>query len=98
MATSTPSSFDRYAWAAGIVFVVAVVVETVISAAIPLNQNDSAAKIATELDAHSTTLLVVMCICVVYAAAFPLFLWKLYDLLRDDGGGRSRALAVLILV
>lgn len=88
-------SFERYGWFAGIIFVIAIVVETAISAAIPLNQNDSAAKIAAELDAHTTTILVVMCICVVYAAAFPIFLWKLYGLLRDDG---SRALAALILV
>jgi hypothetical protein len=46
---------------------------------IPINQIDSAAKIATELDAHRTQLLVIA-VCVVYAAIFP-------DLLMEVVGG-----------
>jgi len=85
--------WEKYGWIAGVVFVAAIVAETVISASLPINQNDSVTKIATELDAHSTQILIVVCLCVVYAAAFPIYLWKLYDLLNDDG-----ALAVLILM
>jgi uncharacterized protein DUF4386 len=97
--SETPSrqSWGRYAWAAGIVFVVAVVVETAISVTIPISANDSATKIATELAAHRTRLLAVFCVCVVYAASFPLYLWKLYDLLRVNEQ-RLRTLGVLILV
>jgi hypothetical protein len=96
-ASPTRSSWERRSWLAGIVFVVALVTETAISAALPINQDDSATKIASELHAHSTLILVVACICVVYAVAFPIYLWKLYDLLRGDDD-RSRALAVVILV
>ena len=93
----SPGRWGRYAWAAGIVFVVAVVVETAISVTIPISSNDSATKIATELAAHRTRLLVVFCVCVVYAASFPIYLWKLYDLLQVDAR-RSWTLGVLILV
>jgi hypothetical protein len=88
-AVQKPAAWERYAWAAGIVFVVA--------AAIPIDQNDSAAKIATELDAHSTRLLVVAGVCVVYGVTFPIYLWKLYDSLRGDSN-RSRSLVSLVLV
>ena len=40
----------------------------------------------------------VTCLCVVYTAMFPIYLWKLYDLfLRTDADG-SRALGSLLLV
>ena len=93
----TSRRWERYGWLAGIVFVAAVVAETAISVTLPINQNDSAAKIATELDSHTTQILIVACLCVVYAAAFPIYLWKLYDLLHADNG-QSLTLAVLILV
>ena len=96
MSRTERSSWERYAWIAGLVFVVAIIAETAISATLPINQNDSAAKIARELDAHSTAILVVVGFCVVYAAAFPIFLWKLYALLGDND--ELHALAVLILV
>jgi hypothetical protein len=98
-ATRTSSSaWERYAWVAGILFVLAVVAETAVSLGVPINQNDSAAKIARALADHRTTLLIVECLCVVYAATFPIYLWKLYDLLlrRDADGGR--ALGSLLLV
>src|SRR5689334_6283048 len=94
--TQSGRAWERYGWLAGIVFVVAIVVETAISATLPINQNDAPTKIAHEIDAHTTTLIAVMCICVVYAAAFPLYLWKLFDRLREDDPPRT--LAVLILV
>ena len=94
--TRTPSTWERYGWLAGLVFVVAVVVETAISVTLPINQNDSATKIAHEIDAHSTTVLVVMCFCVVYAAAFPVYLWKLFDRLREDDPPRTLGLLILV--
>ena len=100
MATATRSSpaWERYAWVAGILFVVAVVTESAISLGIPINQNDSAAKIASALADHRTRLLVVEGVCVVYAAMFPIYLWKMYDLfLRSDAEGSS-ALGSLLLV
>src|SRR5450631_2040000 len=89
-ATRTSPAWERYAWVAGFLFVLAVVAETAVSLGVPINQNDSAAKIARALADHRTTLLIVECLCVVYAATFPIYLWKLYYLLlrRDaDGGG-----------
>jgi hypothetical protein len=97
-ATRTSPTWERYAWVAGILFVLAVVVETAVSLGVPINQNDSAAKIATALADHRTTLLIVECLCVVYAATFPIYLWKLYDrFLHTDAEG-SRALGSLLLV
>jgi hypothetical protein len=97
-ATRTSPTWERYAWVAGILFVLAVVVETAVSLGVPINQNDSAAKIARALADHRTTLLIVECLCVVYAATFPIYLWKLYDLLlRTDADG-GRALGSLLLV
>jgi hypothetical protein len=78
---------------AGILFVVAVVAETAVSLGVPINQ-----KIARALADHRTTLLIVECLCVVYAATFPIYLWKLYDLLlRKDTDGAG-ALGSLLLV
>lgn len=72
----------RRAWAAGIVFVVALVAETAISAGLPINQDDSAAKIAGALRDHRTTVLVAAYLSIVYAVAFVVYLAKLHDLLR----------------
>jgi hypothetical protein len=66
-------AWERYAWLAGVVFVVALVAESVASAVVPLNQNDSAAKIAAELYKHRDTLLVVACVSIVYAVAFLIY-------------------------
>jgi hypothetical protein len=82
---------------AGILFVVALVAEVVVAGSIQANLNDSAAKIAAALDAHRTQLLVIAGVCVVYAAMFPIYLWKLYDVLRGEAD-RSQALASLVLV
>src|SRR4051794_28242639 len=57
MSGSGATAVERRAWAAGIVFVVALVAETAITAAIPINQDDSAAKIAGALHEHRTRLL-----------------------------------------
>jgi hypothetical protein len=78
MPTGEPSAtWHRYGALAGIVFVVALIVDLVVTSGIPINQNDSAAKIA-ELDQHSTRLIVVACVGVVYAAAFLIYAWLGY--------------------
>jgi Domain of unknown function (DUF4386) len=97
-ATRPTPTWERYAWVAGILFVLAVVAEAAVSLGVPINQNDSAAEIARALADHRTTLLIVECLCVVYAATFPMYLWKLYDLLlRTDADG-GRALGSLLVV
>ncbi len=89
---------ERYAWLAGILFVLAVLVESAIGLGVGINQNDSAAKIASTLADHKNRLVVVEGFCVVYAAMFPIYLWKLYDrFLHTDAEG-SRALGSLMLV
>lgn len=78
----TPSVWGRRAWVAGIVFVVALLAETAISAGLPINQNDSATKIARQLADHRHTVLVAAYLSVVYAVAFVIYLAKLHGLLR----------------
>ena len=94
---SSGTAWERYAWVAGILFVLALVTDFVVAGSIPVNQNDSAAKIATELDAHRTQLLVIAGVSVIYAAMFPIYLWKLYDELRGEAD-RSQTLVSLVLV
>ncbi len=96
-ATRTSSAWERYAWVAGILYVVALVAETVaglLGGAV--NQNDSAAKIANVLHDHRGRLLLITYLSVVYAAMFLIYLAKLYDLLRRDTD-RSRFLGSLVL-
>ena len=91
-------AWEQYAWVAGILYVLAVLAESAIGLGVGINQNDSAAKIATELADHRTRLVVIEGLCVVYTAMFPIYLWKLYDrFLRTDADG-SRALGALLLV
>ena len=96
--TRAAPGWERYAWLAGILFVLAVLAESAIGLGVGINQNDSAAKIANTLADHRNRLVVVEGFCVVYAAMFPIYLWKLYDrLLHTDAEG-SRALGSLLLV
>jgi hypothetical protein len=97
MSVPTASVWDRCAWAAGIVFVLALVAETVVSVGIPISQDDSAAKIASALYDHKKTVLVAAYLSVVYAVAFVIYLAKLYDLLRDVTP-RLRFLHTLVLI
>ena len=98
VATRTLSAWARYAWAAGILYVVALVAETVVGVlGGGLSQNGSAAKIANTLYGHHGRLLVVTYLSVVYAAMFLIYLSKLYDLLRRDTD-RTRFLGSLMLV
>jgi hypothetical protein len=96
MAKQASSAWERYAWVAGIVFVIALVAETVISAGVGVSQNDSAAKIANALQHYRGRLLVIAYLSVVYAATFPIYLSKLSGLLRRDTA-RPRFLGPLVL-
>ena len=97
VATRTSSAWARYAWAAGILYVIALVAETVVGVlGATLSTNDSAAKIATALYDHRGRLLVITYLSVVYAAMFLIYLTRLYDPLRGDTG-RSRFLGALVL-
>lgn len=78
----TANVWARRAWAAGIVFVVALVAETAISAGLPINQDDSAAKIAGALREHRNTVLLAAYLSIVYAVAFVIYLAKWHALLR----------------
>lgn len=75
---------STWAWAAGIVFVAALVAEVVIAIGIPAGPDDSAAKIAAALSAHDDRLIAIACVATVYAVAFVVWLWKLHERLRGD--------------
>jgi hypothetical protein len=84
-ATRTSSAWERYAWAAGILYVIALVAETVVGVlGGGASQNASAAKITNTLYDHRGQLLVITYLSVVYAAMFLIYLAKLHDLLRRD--------------
>ncbi len=91
------TAWERYAWIAGILFVVALVAEIVVAVGVELSQNDSAAKIANGLHAHEARLIVIACVSVVYAVMFVIYLSALHNLLRGDND-RTRALGSLVLV
>jgi hypothetical protein len=91
------SAWERRAWAAGVLFVVALVAEAVIAAGIPINQDDSAAKIASALHDHRRRLLLIAYVSVVYATMFVIYLCSLHDLLRR-AAGRPRVLHSFVLV
>src|SRR5690242_8177288 len=87
----------RYAWGAGLVFVLALVAEVVIAVGIPLNQDDSAATIARELHAHERRQIAIACLSAIYAAAFVIYLARLHELLRPHLR-RAPELGTLLLV
>lgn len=97
MAVPEASVWERRAWAAGIVFVIALLAEAVISAGIPINQNDSAAKIASALDDHRDSVLVAAYLSAVYAVAFVIYLCRLHDFLRGIAPP-ARVMHSLVLV
>ena len=94
---STGRVWERRAWAAGIVFVVALLGEAVISAGIPINQDDSAAKIAGALRDHRDTVLIAAYFSAVYAVAFVIYLCRLHDFLRGATPA-ARVMHSLVLV
>jgi hypothetical protein len=98
MAETEPRGiWQRFGWPAGLVFIAALIADLVATSGIPINQNDSPAKIATELGEHTTRLVVVACVCVVYAAAFLVYAWRLFCHLRN-GSPERRSVATLVLV
>ena len=98
VAARTSRPWGRYAWTAGIVYVIALVAESVVAVGVGLTQNDSAAKMASGLYEHRDRLLVIACLSVVYAAAFVIYLCSLYNLLRAAATERLRILGSLVLV
>ena len=96
-AARTSGAWERYAWAAGIIYVIALLAEIVVALGVGLTQSDSAAKIASGLHEHRDRLLVIACLSVVYATAFLIYLCSLYNLLRGDTD-RPRVLGSLVLV
>ena len=78
----SPRAVERYAWIGGVVYVVALLAEGVLSFGFNVSQNDSAAKIANSLDDHHRRLILVFCLCIVYVAGFVVYLTRLDDLLR----------------
>jgi Domain of unknown function (DUF4386) len=98
VAVRTSRPWGRYAWAAGIVYVIALVAESVVAIGVGLTQNDSAAKMASGLYEHRDRLLVIACLSVVYAVAFVIYLCSLYNLLRGAAAERLRILGSLVLV
>ena len=90
-------AWDRYVWVAGIVFVVAIVVEAVVALGVGLTADDSAAKIANGLDEHHRRLVVLACLSIIYAVAFPIYLSALHNRLRADTD-RGRILSTLVLI
>jgi hypothetical protein len=97
VARRSSDAWERYAWAAGIVFVVALGAEVVVAVGVPASQTDSAAKIANALADHQERLLVMAYLSVVYAAAFPIYLSRLHRLLRGDPD-RAGFLGPLVLM
>ncbi len=81
-------ALERYAWLGGILYVVALLSEAVISAGYKLSQDDSAAKIAHSLADHRKSLIVVFCLSILYAIGFVIWLTRLDDLLRRASGER----------
>jgi Domain of unknown function (DUF4386) len=86
-----------YAWLAGIVFVLAVVAESVVGTGFGVTQSDSAPKIAEALYEHRTRVQVIAAISVVFAPAFVVYLNGLYHLLREDEGPLG-TLGTMVLV
>jgi hypothetical protein len=95
--TQTSRAWARYAWGSGIVFVIALLAESVVATGAGLTQNDSAAKIASGLAEHRDRALVIAYLSAVYAVAFVIYLCSLYNLLRRDTDW-ERILGYLVLV
>ena len=96
-ATRSSRAWARYAWVAGIIFVIALVAEIVVALGVGLSSNDSAGKIARGLHEHRERLLVIAYLSVVYATGFVIYLCRLYNLLRGDTD-RVGILGSLVLV
>ena len=91
------ATWERSAWAAGVVFVLALLAESIMAVGIGLTHQDSPATIAAGLHAHEGRMIVIACVSVVYAVAFVVYLWRLYGSLRGDPA-RPNELSILVLV
>jgi hypothetical protein len=80
-------ALERYAWIGGLLYVVALVGEGVISVGFKLSQDDSAAKIAHSLDDHHKRLILVFPLRPL-CSGFVIWLTRLDDLLRRTSKGR----------
>ena len=58
-AARAPRGWERYAWVAGIVYVIALLAKIVVALGVGLTQNDSASRIASGLHKHRDLLLVI---------------------------------------
>jgi hypothetical protein len=96
-APTQESGWRGWSWAAGILFVVALLVEAAISATIPINQDDPATKIARELAAHRHVEIAVAVISIVYAVAFLVYLGRVHDLFAQRPP-EARGLSSIVLV
>ena len=85
---SRSRTLERWAWLGGILYVVALLTESVISLGFKISQDDSAAKIATSVDDHHRRLLLVFCLCILYVVGFVIYLTRLDDLLRRASSER----------
>jgi len=88
---------ERYTWVAGIVFVVALVAESVVSFGVGLGKDDGAAKVAHALAEHHRRLVVIACLSVVYAPMFVIWLTGMHGRLQGDTD-RSRLFGLWILI
>jgi hypothetical protein len=67
-------ALERYAWAGGALYVVALITESVISLGFKISQDDSAANIANSLDDHHERLVLVFCLCILSVVGFFTYL------------------------
>jgi predicted membrane channel-forming protein YqfA (hemolysin III family) len=88
VATGSARALEAYAWIGGILYVVALLTESVIALGFKISQDDSAAKIANSLDDHHKRLVLVFCLCILYVVGFVLYLTRLDDLLRRSTSDR----------
>ncbi len=88
VAMRSSRAWERYAWVAGIVFVIALVAEAVVATGLGLSQSDSAATIARVLYEHRERPLLIAYLSVVC---------KLHNLFSGDNE-RGRILASSVLV
>jgi Domain of unknown function (DUF4386) len=88
VATGSARALERYAWIGGILYIVALVTESVISLGFKISQDDSAVKIANSLDDHHKRLILVFCLCILYVVGFVIYLTRLDDLLRRASNER----------
>jgi hypothetical protein len=91
------NGWQRWTWAAGIVYVVALVAESAIAVGIGLTHDETAGNIARELHAHEQRLIAIACLSIVYAVAFVVYLWRLYGLMRGTRD-QPNSLSILVLV